>query len=172
MYATAGGATNGDLYYAAPHPDSTSIRILDTPFNESMPSVSPDGRWLAYQSDESGRVEVYVRPFPGPGGVSPVSVDGGNTPIWAHNGREIVYQSPDNSWVVATVRTDSDFAVESRARFASTAGFATQTNDRHFDISPDDQRLLAVRVRATGGAVVRDVVVQNFFEVLKERVGN
>jgi len=170
VYAT--GPPNGDLYYAPPHPDSTPVTILGTPFDESMPSVSPDGRWLAYQSDESGQVEVYVRPFPGPGGVSPVSVDGGSTPVWAHNGREIVYQSPDNSWVVATVRTDPDFAVESRARFTSTEGFATQTDDRHFDISPDDQRLLAVRVRASGSAAVRDVVVQNFFEVLTERVGN
>ena len=161
----------GDLYYAAPYPDSAAVTILDTPFLESVPSVSPDGRWLAYQSDESGRDEVYVRPFPGPGGVSPVSVDGGTGPVWAHNGREIVYQS-DNSWVLATVRTDPDFAVESRVPFASTLGFLAPRSTRQFDISPDDQRLLAGRLGGTAGAVVRDVVVQNFFEVLRERVDN
>ena len=167
------GATRlgGDLYYAAPYPDSAAVTILDTPFLESVPSVSPDGRWLAYQSDESGRDEVYVRPFPGPGGVSPVSVDGGTGPVWAHNGREIVYQS-DNSWVLATVRTDPDFAVESRVPFASTLGFLAPRSTRQFDISPDDQRLLAGRLGGTAGAVVRDVVVQNFFEVLRERVDN
>ena len=157
----------GDLYYAAPHPDSTSVTILETPFLESVPSVSPDGRWLAYQSDESGQVEVYVRPFPGPGSVRPVSVDGGSTPVWADDGREIVSQSPDNSWVVATVRTDPDFAVESRAPFAAATGFRAQNNTRHFDISPDDQRLLALRVEGSAGTAVKDVVVQNFFEVLR-----
>ena len=168
----AAGA-GGDLYYAAPHPDSTSVTILNTPFLESVPSVSPDGRWLVYQSNESGQDEVYVRPFPGPGGVSPVSVDGGTGPVWAYNGREIVYQSlDDNSWVVATVRTDPDFAVESRVPFASTLGFTAVRNTRHFGISPDDRRLLAGRLGGSAGAVVRDVVVQNFFEVLRERVGD
>ena len=172
---TPGSALNGgDLYYAAhPHPDSAAVTILNTPFLESVPSVSPDGRWLAYQSNESGQDEVYVRPFPGPGGVRPVSVDGGTGPVWAHNGREIVYQSPDdNSWVVATVRTDPDFAVESRVPFASNLGFAAERGTRQFDISPDDRRLLAGRLGGSAGAVVRDVVVQNFFEVLRERVGN
>ena len=167
------GSNGGDLYYAALHPDSAAVTILNTPFLESVPSVSPDGRWLAYQSNESGQDEVYVRPFPGPGGVSPVSVDGGTAPVWAHNGREIVYQSlADNSWVVATVRTDPDFAVESRVPFASTVGFEAERGTRQFDISPDDQRLLAGRLGGIAGAVVRDVVVQNFFEVLRERVGN
>ena len=88
---TPGSTINGgDLYYAAPHPDSAAVTILNTPFQEGVPSVSPDGRWLEYQSNESGQLEVYVRPFPGPGGVRPVSVDGGITPVWAHNGREIV----------------------------------------------------------------------------------
>ena len=166
------GPGGGDLYYAAPHPDSAAVTILNTPFLESVPSVSPDGRWLAYQSNESGQDEVYVRPFPGPGGVSPVSVDGGTAPVWAHNGREIVYQSADNSWVVATVRTDPDFAVESRVPFTNNLGFVAERGTRQFDISPDDQRLLAGRWGGIAGAVVRDVVVQNFFEVLRERVGN
>ena len=114
----------GDLFYAAPDPDSTPIVFVDTPFMEDTPSLSPDGRWLAYQSNESGQREVYVRPFPGPGGRSQVSVNGGTGPVWAHNGREIFYVAADNSWVVATVRTDPDFAVESRERFASAEGFA------------------------------------------------
>ena len=168
---TPGGPTNGgDLHYAAPHPDSAAVVILNTPFQESVPSVSPDGRWLAYQSDESGQVEVYVRPFPGPGGVGPVSVDGGFTPVWAHNGREIVYQSPDNSWVVATVRTDPDFAVESRVPFASTLGFSAVRQTRHFDISPDDQRLLVLRIE--GGVDDELILVENWAEELRQRMGN
>ena len=169
---TPGGPENGgDLYYAAPHPDSAAVTILNTPFHEAVPSVSPDGRWLAYQSDESGQNEVYVRPFPGPGGVSPVSVDGGTAPVWAHNGREIAYQSlADNSWVVATVRTDPDFAVESRAPFAATRGFSALTSTRHFDISHDDQRFLMLRIEG----VVDDqlIMVENWAEGLAGRVGN
>ena len=77
MYEAGTGNTGGDLYYAAPNPDSAAVVILETPFVETVPTVSPDGQWLAYHSDESGQNEVYVRPFPGPGGVSTVSVDGG-----------------------------------------------------------------------------------------------
>jgi serine/threonine-protein kinase len=173
VYEAGAGAGN-NLYYAAPHPDSAAVVILDTPANEAEPAVSPDGRWLAYQSNESGQNEIYVRPFPGPGGVRPVSLDGGSSPVWAYSGREIVYESPGNSWVVATVRTAPDFAVESRVPFATRIGFLSAgQGTRQFDISPDDQRLLALRFGATAtGTAVRDVVVQNFFEVLEERVGN
>ena len=169
----------GDLYYAAPHPDSAALTILNTPAQESVPSVSRDGRWLAYQSDESGQVEVYVRPFPGPGGVSPVSLDGGSTPVWAHNGREIVYQStealttadsPGANWIVATVRTDPAFRVESRVPFAATPGFVASPQTRHFDISPDDQRLLTLRI--VGGVDDELILVDNWTEELRERAGN
>ena len=162
-----------DLYYVAPHPDSTAVAILDTPYFEYSPSVSPDGRWLAYTSDESGRAEIYVRPFPGPGGRSPVSLSGGRSPVWAHNGREIFYLAADNSWVVATVRADTEFAVESRMRVASAEGFYFPGVSRHFDVGLDDQRLLAVQFEGDqGSANDRYVVVQNFFEELRERVPN
>ena len=164
-----GGVGDSGLFYAAPDPDSTPIVFVDTPFMEDTPSLSPDGRWLAYQSNESGQNEVYVRPFPGPGGRSQVSVNGGTGPVWAHNGREIFYVAADNSWVVATVRSDPDFAVESRERFASAEGFADSRVTQQFDLSPDDQRLLALRV-STAGTQVRDVVVLNFFEELRQVV--
>ena len=135
-----------DLFYAAPDPDSAPIVFLDTPFAEDTPSLSPDGRWLAYQSNESGQREVYVRPFPGPGARSQVSVNGGTGPVWAHNGREIFYVAADNSRVGATVRTDPDFTVESRERFASAEGFVDSRVSQQFDPSPVDQRLLALRI--------------------------
>ena len=124
-----------------------------------------------YQSNESGRPEIYVRPFPGPGGRFRVSAEGGISPIWAHNGREIFYVSGDDSWVVAEVRTDPDFAVESRDRLGSARGFATSLLIQRFDVAPDDQRLLTLR--AVGGiSQDQDVVVQNFFEELKRLVAN
>ncbi len=142
---------------------------MDTPFNELAPSLSPDGRWLAYQSDESGRPEAYVRPFPGPGGRVPVSLEGGLRPIWASNQREIFYVAGDASRMIATVRTDPEFVVESRESFASAAGFYGGTGARLFSLAPDDQRLLAGRLEM-GGQANDDILVQNFFEELRQVV--
>jgi serine/threonine-protein kinase len=166
------GSTGTDLLYAAPDPDSTPVVLLDTPFTEDQPSLSPNGRWLAYQSNESGRTEVYVRPFPGPGGRTQVSAGGAQNPVWAPNGREIFYLAGDNSWTVATVQTDPEFAVQSRDRFASAEGFHTDVFTPHFDVSPNDQHLLAIRTGPSSGAGGRTVVVLNFFEELKAKVGN
>ena len=70
-----------------PHP------FLQTPFNEQYPDLSPDGRWLAYVSNQSGRVEVYVQPYPGPGARQQISVDGGTAPAWSRDGRELFYMT-------------------------------------------------------------------------------
>jgi len=69
--------------------------FLRTPFNEASPRFSPDGRWLAYISDESGRYEIYVQPYPGPGGKWQISAEGGRGPVWNPNGRELFYRNRD-----------------------------------------------------------------------------
>ena len=74
--------------------------FLRTPSNERYPAVSPDGRWIAYESDESGRDEVYVRPFPGPGGKWQISNAGGSLPVWSRNGRELFFENLDNRIMV------------------------------------------------------------------------
>ena len=162
---------NRDLLYSAPDPDSTPVVIVGTPAAEHTPSLLPDGRWLAYASDESGRSEVYVRPFPGPGGQSSVSVNGGFNPKWAHTGREIFYLGLDAVFNVATVRTDPDFAVDSRERLNSRVG-SWQAIYRHWDLTPGDQRLLAIGARPEAHAEVlgRLILVQNFFEELRQVV--
>jgi Tol biopolymer transport system component len=66
--------------------------LVRTPSNESFPAVSPDGRWIAYQASESGRIEVYVRPFLGPGGKRQISDVGGQLPVWSHNGEELFFR--------------------------------------------------------------------------------
>ena len=81
----------GDLY-AVKTGDTTLVPLLTTPATEMSPAVSPDGRWLAYVSDESGQPEVYVRPFPDVATARwQVSASGGTLPVWAHNGRELFY---------------------------------------------------------------------------------
>ncbi len=69
--------------------------FLQTPFYDGGARFSPDGRWLAYVSDESGRFEIYVQPFPGPGGKWQISNGGGIEPVWAKNGRELFYRNGD-----------------------------------------------------------------------------
>jgi Tol biopolymer transport system component len=68
--------------------------LTDTRFNEQGGRFSPDGRWIAYSSDESGKPEIYVRPFPGPGSRSPISSGGGTAPRWSWNGNKIYYVTP------------------------------------------------------------------------------
>ncbi len=167
-------ATGGVLSHSAPHPDSTPVAIQDTPALENAPALSPDGRWLAYQSGQPGSWEVYVRPFPGPGGRVPVSVGGGGVPIWAAGGREITYHAGDlRSWVVATVGTGSDFTVESLEPFGPVAeGFYMRFQTGHFDVSALDQRIFGLTSPTGGGqqVAVQDIVVQNFFEELRQVV--
>ena len=175
VYRWGSGTTNNiqDLWYSGPDLDGTPVVILGTPAAENTPSLSPDGRWLAYASVESGQYEVYVRPFPGPGGRSQISVNGGFNPKWAHSGREIFYLASDAVFNVATVRTDPDFAVDSRERLDSRAYF-WQVTHRHWDLTPDGQRLLAIGTRpeAERGGVGRYVIVQNWFEELRALAGN
>jgi Tol biopolymer transport system component len=71
--------------------------LLNSSFNESEPMFSPDGRWLAYFSDETGRNEVFVRPFPGPGGKEPISTGGGTYPTWSRTRSELFYAAPDQA---------------------------------------------------------------------------
>jgi Tol biopolymer transport system component len=80
--------------------------ILRTRFNEWSPKLSPDGRWLAYVSDESGRSEISVRPFPDPGGKFAISTDGGSEPRWSRDGRELFYRNGDKMMAV-TMATGS-----------------------------------------------------------------
>ena len=176
VFRRGSGTTSGnlDLVYAAPDPDSVAVVILGTPATELNPSLSPDGRWLAYTSDESGQPEVYIRPFPGPGGQRLISTNGGINPLWAHNGRELFYlDATPRSLIVATVRTEPDFAVESREQLFAWPHFWVAT-DLDWDLSPDDQRVLAVGDPLEGGEVElgRYVGALNFSEELKRLLPN
>ena len=93
--------------------DRTVEPFLQTPFAEGGAKFSPDGGWLAYVSNESGRPEVYVQPYPGPGGKWLISIEGGAEPIWNHNGRELFYRSGNRMMVVKTT-TQPNFSAGNR----------------------------------------------------------
>jgi hypothetical protein len=118
----------------------TSV-FLSTPAAEVNGRFSPDGRWIAYQSDESGTVEVYVRPFSGHGGKWQISTAGGTQPVWNRNGKEIFYVSADNKLMAVDVKADSGFeAGTPRALFDV---HLKSVNGWKYDIFPDGQRFLA-----------------------------
>jgi Tol biopolymer transport system component/tRNA A-37 threonylcarbamoyl transferase component Bud32 len=148
--------------------DSTERVFLATEFDEWNPKISPGGRWLAYVSDESGRDEVYVRPFPGPGGRWQISRGGGTEPLWSRDGSEIFYRSLDGYLVSAAVTAGEAFLVGQRTVLFSAEDYSTSRNHTHYDISPDGQRFLMVK--RTGGSPEL-ILVQNWVTEVLERMG-
>ena len=103
LYVSAGGPTGNDLFVLPLSGDRKPIPFVNTQFNEAQGAFSPDGRWVAYVSNESGRNEVYVAPFPRPGGKRQVSTAGGINARWRRDGTEIFYFAPDNKLMAAAV---------------------------------------------------------------------
>jgi serine/threonine-protein kinase len=140
---------------------------LKSRFNDGNPAFSPDGRWLAYQSDESGRIEVYVRPFPGPGGKWQISNSGGVFPCWSRTGHELVYQSGDQVMAARyTMQGDAFVAEKPRVWIAKLGGTL-------FDVAPDGRRVAALAPVVSADAPKQDhevVILQNFFDELRRRV--
>jgi serine/threonine-protein kinase len=139
--------------------------FLSTPFQEQDPEFSPDGRWLAYSSNESGRWEVYVRPFPGPGGRWQISSGSGTTPRWSRAKPELLYQSGRQVMAVSYTVVDGSFrAARPRPWVELPAG----TVD--FDPHPDGERLALVHPeRDTSALPPTRVLFFHFLEELRRR---
>ena len=90
--------------------------FLGTPFAESSPMFSPDGRWLAYVSTQSETQEIYVRPFPGPGGRKQISSGGGNYPVWSKNGCELLFQSLDQRVMAVSFTANGESFIAGKPR--------------------------------------------------------
>ena len=141
-----GGVSSSDLWVLPLSGDTKPAVLVRTEFNEIRPRVSPNGRWVAYESNESGRPEIYVTSFPSPAGKWQISAAGGSWPRWRRDGREIYYVSPDNKLMAAAVGSSgTEFqvgAVESlfdiRPRTANFRGFAPPL----YDVTADGQRFL------------------------------
>ena len=158
--------------------DSLPTPLVATAFTERYPALSPDGRWLAHVSDATGRDEVYVRPFPDVASAQwPVSTAGGSEPLWANSGRELFYRNGANDLVVVEISADPSFAVGQEEVLFSTADYLFSSADanvyargyRQYDVAPDDQRFVMLRlVGATQDNQL--IVIQNFFEELRQVV--
>lgn len=148
--------------------DRKSWPFLQTQFNERAPAFSPGGHWLAYSSDESGRYEVYVQAYPGPGGKYQISTEGGTEPVWNPNGRELFHRR--GSKIMATlVTTRPRFSVgETRVVFEEAASTTRRGESATYSASPDGQRLLMQKY----GEATQINVVLNWFEELKPGVSS
>jgi eukaryotic-like serine/threonine-protein kinase len=144
--------------------------FLRTTFDETSPQFSSDGRWLAYTSNESGRYEIYVQPYPGPGGKWQISTEGGTEPVWNPNGRELFYRSGDKMMAVEIAAQPSFAAGTPRMLFQGEYVPAPLTFP-NYDVSPDGQRFLMLKpVEQAESASTQINVVLNWFEELKQKV--
>jgi Tol biopolymer transport system component len=141
--------------------------FLVTPFDESSPAFSPDGKWLAYVSDESGRNEVYVQPFPGPGAKWVISIDGGTDPAWSTDVPELFFRRGDALMAVAVNTTGAELKPE-RPKVVFETRYATIDGARNYDVAPDKAAFVVVRNDGSGDGAQFNVVL-NWFTELKGR---
>jgi Tol biopolymer transport system component len=178
-YYERGGETGDDLWTLPldlseperPKPGKPEV-FLRTPFSEIIPVFSPDGRWIAYQSNESVNYEVYVRPFPGPGGKWQISTGGGQYPIWSRNGHELFYETPDNRIMVTDYAAKGDSFAAGNPRLWSEKQIF-ETGSVNADLSPDGKRFAVFPKAETTGedkGSLHVTFLLNFFDELRRKV--
>ncbi|MDA2926854.1 hypothetical protein MYX78_06410 [Acidobacteria bacterium AH-259-G07] len=158
-----------DLHVLSMAGERSPQSLLQTPFSEEHAVISPDGRWIAYVSNETGQREVYVRPFPNvEEGRWPISTEGGAEPVWAPDGSELFYRSGE-AMMAVRVKPEPTFTVGS-PRLLFTGSYLSSgpaQRAQQYDVSPDGQRFLMLK---EGSAPTQLIVVQNWFEELKRLV--
>jgi serine/threonine-protein kinase len=137
--------------------------LVATPYAEGSPMVSPDGKWVAYRSDESGRLEVYVRRFGAPGGKWQISTTGGEAPIWSRAGKELFYRSAEGMMAVSYTANGEAFAAGKPRRWSEAKELSVA-----FDLAPNGRRFALVQeASADERGTTRVVFVLNFFPELR-----
>ncbi|MDH3290923.1 MAG: protein kinase [Gemmatimonadota bacterium] len=160
--------TMRDILVLRPGTDTVPRELIATAQEEYSPIVSPNGRWIAYTSNESGQEEVYVRPFENPGRARwAVSVGGGTEPLWARNGRELFYRQTAGDLVRRTVTDTPSFGLGPVEKLFDARGFRADHYHRAYDITPRGDRFIMVRRQ---GLVSELVLVANWFEELNAKV--
>jgi eukaryotic-like serine/threonine-protein kinase len=157
------GAQDILMLRADQNPKPTAF--LATPFAEGAPTFSPDGRWLAYVSNDSGRNQVYVRPYPGPGESLTISTEGGNEPVWAKSGRELFYRSGDAMMAVDFTSTPTLAIGKPRRLFEGPYELSSSLWP-DYDVAADG-RFLMVKPINRNETPAQIYVVLNWFEELK-----
>jgi len=156
-----------DIWLLAP--DRTRQKFLVTPYQELAPRFSPDGRWIAYVSNDSGRYEVYVRPVSGEGGRMTVSTDGGTEPVWLANSREIFYRNGDRMMAAAIEMTPALSIGRPQLLFETTneRDRGSGLGNPNYDVTRDGQQFVMIQAPSTSSNIV---VVLNWFQELSSRM--
>ena len=162
-----GAATGDDIWLLPLEGDGVPAPFLQTEANEGWAAFSPDGSWIAYVSDESGRNEIYLRRYPGALEKRQISTEGGNYPVWNRDGRELFYRNAGKMMVVS-VRTEGELALGKPSmlyeRPFTPSFFPT------FSVTPDGQRFIDLEVTDTEPVLTELVLVQNWFQELERLV--
>ena len=168
VYRDSDLVTRDDLWVLPLEGERKARPILQTPFSERGARISTDGQWLAYFSDESGQYEIYVQSFPGLGGKRQVSTEGGREPAWARNGRELFFRNR-NKMMAVDIQTQPTFST-GKPRLLFEISPSLLAFSRMFDVTPDGQHFLMVKLSEQELPATQLIVVQNWFEELKRLV--
>ncbi|MDA2934797.1 protein kinase [Acidobacteria bacterium AH-259-D05] len=163
-----GTVSESDIWTLSLEDERSPQSFLATRFSEKQPVFSPDGRWIAFTSDQSGRDEIYVKSYPDEGGITSISTDGGNQPVWARNGRELFYRDENKVMVVPIIQTEPTFQAETPRLLVEGPLYYAFVLTSQYDISPDGKRF--VMVKEGGYDLTQINVVENWFEELKRLV--
>jgi Tol biopolymer transport system component len=146
--------------------------FVNSTFNEAAPGFSPDGHWLAYMSNESGNFEVYVRPFPGPGGKWQVSTGGGVFPKWSRNGKELFYRTQDSKIMMVTYTASGDSFRADKPQLWSPGQFTdVGPGIFNFDLHPDGKRFAVLKAGSEQAPAANKVsFIFNFFDELRRKL--
>jgi len=161
------GGTGNDIWLL-PLPQGPPQPYLRTPFDEAGPMFSPDGRWIAYTSNETGREEVYLRPFPGPGGKWQVSTEGGSEAVWSPSGREIFFRNGDKVMAVSLAATADRIRAEKPVLLFEAPydhGFPWYPN---YDVAADGREFLMIRSEPRPAPTQLNVVL-GWFSALRRQ---
>ena len=164
MYNSVGPQGNVDIWALPLDGTRTPIEILGTAFNEQHAQFSPDGQWIAYQSDKTGRVEVYVRPLAGSGADVAVSTSGGSQVRWSPKGTELFYIAADDTLMTVSIRatrTDSPVVLGTpQALFPTNVGTTAPNTNRHqYMVSSDGESFVMNSVPEPSAASPLSIVL-------------
>ena len=169
LYVLVSLSTVQDIWTLRTGAERKAAPFLETPFVEGAPALSPDGRWVAYASGESGRTEIHVRPFTGSGEKLTISTEGGNEPVWSRNGRELFYRSGD-AMMAVDVTTSPVLGAGKPRRLFERPYELSYALWPDYDVSPDGKRFLMVKVLESSDVPAQINVVLDWTEELKRLV--
>jgi Tol biopolymer transport system component len=173
LYSVQDLKNASDLWALPLTGDRKPFLVVQSAFDDVHGQFSPDGHWIAYTSNETGRYEIYVRPFPGPGGKSQVSTNGGIYPQWRRDGKELFFISPDNHMMAAPVITSTAFTsgtplslFPTQLATGGNVGIGSFASRAEYAVAPDGRFLLNV---TAGDAIAAPItIVQNWDAALKK----